>query len=117
MWLSALGTPAAGSSSSSTFGCEAERDRDLDQPLAAIGQFGNPVAGVVLQLQHLQQMHGCVDHVLALAGRREHAGRRAKLFGHRDVDILQHRQAAEQPVDLEGARDAELDALRLAAPW
>ena len=45
MWLSALGTPAAGSSSSSTSRLQAERDRELDQALAAIGQFGHAVGG------------------------------------------------------------------------
>ena len=41
MWLSALGTPAAGSSSSSTSRLEAERDGELDQALPAVGQFGD----------------------------------------------------------------------------
>ena len=47
MWLSALGTPAAGSSSSSTCGFKPERDRKLDQPLAAVGQLGDAAARIV----------------------------------------------------------------------
>jgi len=35
-------------------------------------------------------------------------------LGHRDADIFQNAQAAEQPVDLERARDAEFDPLGLA---
>ena len=66
---------------------------------------------VVGELERFEQMHRLVDHVAALAGRREHGRRGADALGDRDVDVLQHRQAAEQPVDLEGARDAELDAL------
>ena len=58
-------------------------------------------------------MHRLVDHILALAGRPEHGRRRADALGDRDIDVLQHREAAEQPVDLEGAGDAELDALGL----
>jgi hypothetical protein len=36
---------------------QAERDGNLDQTLAAIGQLDDPVPGIVRQLQHLQQMH------------------------------------------------------------
>ena len=67
------------------------------------------MSGVVVQLERLQQMHGLVDHVLAAAGRLEHGRRRADPLGDRDIDVLQHREPAEQPVDLEGAGDAELD--------
>ena len=114
MWLSALGTPAAGSSSSSTSGFEPERDRELDQPLAAVGQFGDAsCAAIVGELQRLEQLHRLVDHVAARARRASHRRRGADALGDRDVDVLQHREPAEQPVDLEGARDAELDPLGL----
>ena len=117
MWLSALGTPAAGSSSSSTSGFEPERDRELDQPLAAVGQFGDAMPGVVGELEHVEQAHRLVDHVLAHAGGLEHRVAGAEPLGDRDVDVLQHREPAEQPVDLEGARDAELDARGLLPSW
>ena len=94
-------------------GLQSERDRELDQALAAIGQLGDAVLGIVVELERLQQVHRLVDHVLALAGRLQHRGRGAEPLGHRDIDVLQHREPAEQPVDLEGAGDAELDALGL----
>jgi hypothetical protein len=65
---------------------------------------------VVGEFQRLEEMHRLVDHIGAFAGRPEHGGRRADAFGDRDVDILQHRKATEQPVDLERARDAAFDA-------
>ena len=114
MWLSALGTPAAGSSSSSTSGFKPERDRELDQALAAVGQLGDAVAArSSVELQGLEQAHRLVDHVPAPARRPEHGRGGADPLGDRDVDVLQHREPAEQPVDLERARDAELDPLGL----
>ena len=64
-------------------------------------------------LSRVEQLHRLVDHVAARAGGPEHVRRRADPLGDRHVDVLQHREAAEQPVDLEGAGDAELDALGL----
>jgi hypothetical protein len=96
-----------------SFGLEAERDRKLDQALTPIRQFGDAMRGVVRKLEGLQQRHRLVDHLLAPAGRLEHMGRDPEPLGDRDTDILQHREAAEQAVDLEGAGDAELDALGL----
>ena len=62
------------------------------------------------ELEHVEQPHRLVDDVLAHAGGLHHLVAGAEPLGDRDVDVLQHREAAEQPVDLEGARDAELDA-------
>ena len=53
------------------------------------------------------------DDVGAPADRIKHRPRRADALGDRHADIFQNRQAAEQPVDLERARDAELDPLGL----
>jgi len=58
-------------------------------------------------------LHGFVDHVAALAGRPKHRRCGADTLGDRHVDVFQDREAAEQPVDLKGAGDAELDALGL----
>jgi hypothetical protein len=75
MWLSALGTPAAGSSSSSTSGFSPERDRKLHQALAAVGQLAKWCRRASsCELQRLQKMHRLIDHVAALAGGREHVG-------------------------------------------
>ena len=65
-WLSDDGTPAAGSSSSSTRGFCAERDGDLHQPLAAIGQFAHQLERIVGQPQRVEMIERLVDH-LALA--------------------------------------------------
>ena len=48
----------------------------------------------------------------APAGAKQIAGHAVPL-AHRQRHVLEHRQAAEQRVDLEGAREAALDALRL----
>ncbi len=56
---------------------------------------------------------GLRDHVRAPAGGADHRSARAEALGDGDVHVVQHRQAAEQLVDLEGARDAALDPLRL----
>ena len=98
-------------------GLQSERDRELDQALPAIGQLGDAVLGIVVRASaspagaSTSSITSC-----ALAGRLQHRGRGAEPLGHRDIDVLQHREPAEQPVDLEGAGDAELDALGLRRP-
>ena len=94
-------------------GLQAERDGKLDQPLAAVGQFRNGLVRDVGELEPRQKLHRLVDHVAARARGRDHVRRGADALGDRHVDVLQHREAAEQPVDLEGAGDAALDALGL----
>ena len=54
------------------FGLQPDRDRQLDQALAAIGQFGHAVAREVRKLQRLQKLHRFLDDVGAPAGRIEH---------------------------------------------
>ena len=90
-----------------------ERDRQLDQALAAVGQLRDAVPRVVRELQGLEQVHRLLDHVPPPAGRPEHGRRRADALGDREVDVLEHREPAEQPVDLERPGDAELDAFGL----
>src|SRR5580765_4085014 len=92
---------------------QAQRDRELDQALAAVGQLGDAVLGVVRKLQGLQQMHRLLDHVQAQAGGPKHGRGGADALGDGEVDVVQHREPAEQPIDLEGTRDAELDACGL----
>ena len=95
-------------------GLEPERDRKLDQALAAVGQFRDALRGVVGELAASSRsaIASSTTSLRSPAG-RSMPGRDAEPLGHRDVDVLQHRQPAEQPVDLERARDAELDALGL----
>ena len=95
-------------------GLQAERDRDLDQALAAIGQLRDALLRRRPRASAFRAAASTSSITSrALAGRPQHGRRRADALGDRDVDVLQHREAAEQPVDLEGARDAELDALGL----
>ena len=65
--------------------------------------------GVGRKFQRVEQMHRLFDHVAAPAGRPEHGRGRPDPLGDRDVDVFQHREPAEQPVDLERPGDAELD--------
>ena len=94
-------------------GLQAERDRDLDQALAAIRELGDAVARIVLELQGLEHVHRLVDHIHARARRPDHGGGRADPLGDGDVDVLEDRESAEQPVDLEGACDPKLDPFGL----
>ena len=92
---------------------QAQRDRELDQALAAVGQLPDAVPRVLRELQGLQQVHRLVDHVPPQAGGPKHGRGGADALGDREVDVVQHREPAEQPIDLEGARDAELDPFGL----
>src|SRR5579872_1509267 len=92
---------------------QADGDGELDEALAAIGQFRYAVARHVGKLEHLQQPPRLVDDVGSLSGRITHRSGGAGAFGHRHADILEYGQPAKQPIDLKGARDAELDALGL----
>src|SRR6516165_2013676 len=58
-------------------------------------------------------MHRFIDHIGATADRMEHGRRGADAFGDRHADIFQNRKSAKQPIDLEGARNSELDSLSL----
>ena len=77
------------------------------------GSSGMVLSRDVGELEPGEQLHRLVDHVAALACRRNHAECRADALGDRHVDVLQHGEPAEQPVDLKRPRDAELDPLRL----
>ena len=72
------------------------------------------MAGDIGEFQRLQKLDRFGDDVGAPADRIEHGPCRAFALGHRHADIFQNRQAAEQPIDLERARDAKLDPLGLA---
>ena len=97
-------------------GLQAERDGEFDQALAAVRQLGDAVRRVGRQLQGVEQVHRLFDHVPARPGRPEHGRGRADPLGDRDVDVFQHREPPEQPVDLERPSDTELDSRRLDHP-
>ena len=109
MWLSALGHAGRRLVEQQDLGLQAERDGQLDQALAPVRQLGDPSARVGGQLERLEQMHRLFDDVPARARRPEHRRRGADPLGDRDVHVFEHREPAEQPVDLERAGDAELD--------
>ena len=60
---------------------EPDGDRELDQPLAAIGQLGDAAVRMVGELERLQEEHRLLDHVSAPAGRIEHRRGGADPFG------------------------------------
>ena len=58
-------------------------------------------------------MHRFIDHIGATADRMKHGRRGADAFGDRHADIFQNRKSAKQPIDLESARNSELNSLSL----
>ena len=61
-WRSASGTPAAGSSSSSTRGLQAKASAISEQPLLAVGQDAGALAHDVGETEALEQVDHLVDH-------------------------------------------------------
>src|SRR6185437_1086042 len=94
-------------------GLEAERHRDLDQALAAIGDLAHRTQRILGDAQLFEERIGLFDdRALGARGTEQRAGD-AMLLANRQGHILEYRKAAEQLVDLEGAGEAALDALRL----
>ncbi len=87
-----------------------ERERDLEQPLLAVGELaGQPVRGF-FQVQRMQNCLRLVDGA-AVRGERFPPGFRAAFaFEHRKRDGLERSEPRKQRVDLEGARQAALHA-------
>jgi hypothetical protein len=96
MWLSALGTPAAGSSSSSTSG--RRPSAIASQALPTAGQLGDAPRGVAGEAERLEQRHRLVHHVGPAARRPLHGRGRPDALGDRDVDVLQDRELATEAV-------------------
>src|SRR5258706_8670355 len=94
-------------------GLEAERDRDLEEALLAVGQVLRRGRGVVGQAEHAQQVHPFVLDLLMATRGFPHALRNALTLRDGQGDVVEHRQAAEQRGDLEGAPEPESDAGRL----
>ena len=109
MPLSPDGTPAAGSSSSSTLGDEGERHGDLDQPLAPIGERVDRAQRLIGEPQPLEQRKGFLDCGAVMAGRAEQAAGDPLPLADRQGHVFEHAQAAEQRGDLKGADEAALD--------
>ena len=81
-----------------------QRDRDLHQTLAAIGQFAHQLERVVDQPQRVEMIERLVDHRALGAGGAPEIVAVAVALADGHAEIFQHRQPAEQLIDLEGAR-------------
>ena len=109
--LSPCGTPAAGSSSSSTFGLGGERQRDLEEPLLAVGEFaGRPVADRA-EPQREQDRVSLLDRVGIGRQLPPPGPGVAAPLADRERHRLERAEMREQGVDLEGAHEAALDPL------
>jgi hypothetical protein len=91
-----------------------ERNRDLDQALAAIGQLTHQLERIVDQPQRFQVIERLVDHRSLGAGRTPEIVVLAIAFADGHADVFQNRQPAEELIDLEGARQAAPGADGLA---
>ena len=94
-------------------GLERERDGDLDQALAAVGQLAHRPPASSSRRSVSSSRCASRDHVGWRRPAPEQGGGDADALGDRHADVLEHGQAAEQLVDLERAGDAALDPLRL----
>ena len=105
--LSSRGTPAAGSSSSSTLRLGRQRQRDLEQPLLAVGQLARQPVAVRAERQRLQDAVGLLDR---LADSRAAAARNCPATPRRSqtasVTASSAVEMREQRVDLERAHQA-----------
>jgi len=110
---SSEGTPAAGSSRSSTW-LQSERDGDFHQALFPVRQVEDANARVIGEPQRGKQLHALVADVAVGACRAQHARRDAAAFGHGQRHVVEDRKAPEEGVDLESSPQAELHALRLS---
>jgi hypothetical protein len=103
--LCCCGTPAAGSSSSSTFGSRRERQRDLEQPLAAVGELrGRPVA-VFGEMQLREDFVGLVDRFVRALEAAPQRGADAAPLRDDHRHRFDRRQARKERVDLKRARE------------
>src|SRR3954462_2753464 len=92
---------------------EAERDGDLNQALAAVGQILHRRARVVREAERGEKLHRLVGDLGVSARGLPHASRDAVALGDAEGDVVEHRQLAEKRGDLEGATEAKADAGRL----
>ena len=113
-------SPAAGSSSSRSFGLRGQRAGDFEEPLLAIGERARLRVGGAVQPDEVEQLAGArLDLALGLpraAGAQQ--GRQHPALGVEmatDLDVLQHRKILEQLHELEGADEARRRDLLPAA--
>ena len=109
--LSSRGTPAAGSSSSSTDGLVASARAISEQPLLAVGQLARGTQARVLEPQRGQDGVRLVERLGIGRQPPPEVARHALPLAHRECHRLQRVEMREQRVDLEGAHQPALDAL------
>ncbi len=99
--------PAVGSSSSSIFGLERERGRDLQRPLAAVGELGCRCVGELAEADVIQQFpRAAVVAVEQGLGAPEVEAAAARAL-ERHAHVLQRGQVAEHGRDLKAADEPE----------
>ena len=85
-----------------------QQRRELEQLALAVGQVAGRLVGEPRDPDELQQLHRVA--LLALRpGAPQHPAQPALLALRGDQHVLQHRQAGEQPRELERASDPELE--------
>ncbi len=94
-------------------GIERERDGDLDQALAAVGEFTDRPQSLLAEAQPLDQREGLVDRGAVMAGRAEQPAADPLSLANRQGHVFEHAEAAKQRGDLKGAHQAALDPRRL----
>ena len=104
------GTPAAGSSRSSTAWPRRDGDGDFEEALAAIGERRRGRGGHVGEAETIEKRGGFIDQCGIGAGRPPPAGCAAPALGHGDIDRLDGREPREELIDLEGPGEAAAHA-------
>src|SRR5439155_6811788 len=97
-------------------GPQPERDRDLHQALLAVGEVDDGRSQVVGETQRGKQLRGFLYYFFVTPCSAPHARRHAAALGDGERDVVEHWKVAEQAVNLEGAAQAALHALRLRRP-
>ncbi len=92
---------------------QSERDGDLDQSLLAVGQRLHRGQRVIGDPQLLQQCIGVLQRRPVRGDGTQHVAADALSLTDRECNILQHRQAAKQRVDLESTPESSAHACGL----
>ena len=87
-----------------------QRERDLEQPLLAVGQRRNGLVHRIGQVKPLEHARDILVEAEAAAGDAPPVAAAAEPLRHRQPDGFERREIAEQLVDLEGARQAQAHA-------
>ena len=81
-------------------------ERDLEQPLLAVGQIAGALVHHVGEMEALEHLDDLLDHRGAAADHPPPLRAQPHALRDREPDRLERREVEEQLVDLEGARQA-----------